>query len=182
MTGCCANWDMSEHIAVVPYDPRWTAAFEQERAAILHVLEGTDVRVEHMGSTAVPGLAAKPILDLMLVVPDAPAAVRTITPLLTLGYECRGEYGIAGRIYYSKGNPRTHHLHEYWGGNPEIERHLLFRDYLREHVEARDAYSELKRGLAEKYRNDREGYTEAKTEFVRDIEQRAYAERAAKKL
>lgn len=173
---------MSEPVTVVPYDERWADAFAEERAAILKALDGFEARVEHMGSTAVPGLASKPILDLMLVVPDAAAAVRTITPLLTLGYECRGELGIEGRIYFSKGNPRTHHLHEYWRGNPEIERHLMFRDYLRAHAEALDAYAELKRELAEKYRNDREGYTEAKTEFVRGIELRATEERAAGRL
>jgi GrpB-like predicted nucleotidyltransferase (UPF0157 family) len=162
--------EMREPVTVIPYDPRWAVAFEQERDAILRALNGLDARVEHIGSTSVPGLVAKPIIDIMVIVPNAEEAVRTITPLIALDYICRGEFEIPGRVYFRKGTPQTHHLHEYWSGNPEIERHLFFRDYLRAHSNARDAYAELKCGLAEKFRHDREAYTNAKTDFITQID------------
>ena len=184
------------------YDPEWPHRFEAERARILEALQGLDVTVEHVGSTSVPGLAAKPIIDIMIMVANAQEQIRAITPLVHLDYICRGEAEIPGRIFFRKGEPRarsrepdapaepmsterdlarprTFHLHLYSRGHPEIERHLLFRDYLRMHPEAAHEYEQLKRALAEKYRNDRAAYTEAKTEFIRAVEAQA---RSARKV
>jgi GrpB-like predicted nucleotidyltransferase (UPF0157 family) len=168
---------MAEPVVVVDYDPRWSEMFEEEKARLLDALRDLDVQVEHVGSTAVPGLAAKPIIDILIVVPNAPEAIRAITPLVQLEYDCRGELGIPGRIYFRKGMPRTHQIHLYPRDHPEIERHRLFRDYLRTHPEAAQAYAELKRALAEKFRDDREAYTEAKTDFIRAAEAKAREER-----
>ncbi len=160
-------------VVIVDYDPRWAEMFESEKRHILDALRELNVTVEHVGSTSVPGLAAKPIIDIMVIVPDPATGEKTIAPLTALGYEYRGELGILGRFYFGKGNPRTHHLHMYPRGHSEIERHLLFRDYLRTHPEAALEYAELKRVLAEKYRDDREAYNEAKSDFVKSIEAKA---------
>src|SRR5581483_3856942 len=161
---------MAEPIFVVEYDPQWVRLFERERARILDALNGLNVVIEHIGSTAVPGLAAKPIIDILMIVETAEDAMRAITPLVRLGYTCYGEAEIAGRIYFDRRVYEPCHIHLYVKGNPEIARHLMFRDYLRAHPDARQAYAELKYALAEEFRNDRPAYTEAKTDFVRSIE------------
>ncbi|MBI4675389.1 MAG: GrpB family protein [Chloroflexi bacterium] len=173
---------MSDPIVIAPYDPKWVVRFEEECERILDAFSDLRAQIEHIGSTAVPGLAAKPIIDILIMVYTAEDAIRAITPLVRLGYTCYGEAEIPGRIYFDRRAYEPCHLHLYVQGNPAIERHLLFRDYLRAHPDARDAYAELKRGLAEKFRNDRPTYTEAKTEFVRDIEARAREERANGRL
>ena len=131
--------------------------------------------VEHVGSTAVPGLPAKPTIDILVVVPDPASGRKAVAPLTAIGYEFRGELGIPGRFYFSKGLRRTHHLHLYPRGHPEIARLLLFRDYLRAHPEAARAYADLKLALAERFPNDREAYTEAKSGFIKSIEEKTRA-------
>ena len=193
---------MSDPIVIVDYDPQWAELFEEEKAEILAALRELNVKVEHIGSTSVPGLAAKPIIDIAIITANADDAVRAITPLRRLGYVCYGEADIPGRIFFSKDDlrlksrdldsqsdldsmepervrQRTHHIHLYtMPTNPDLERHFLFRDYLRAHPETSQHYAELKRALAEKYRNDRDAYTESKTPFIRDIEAKARVERA----
>ncbi len=165
-------------IIIEAYNPEWSTAFEQEREKIAYALRDLRVQLEHIGSTSVPGLAAKPIIDILIVVENADDAVRAISPLVILQYDCRGEAGIAGRIFFGKGEPRTHHLHLYTSPhNPERERHLLFRDYLRAHRDAVQQYAVLKYGLAEKFRDDRDAYTEAKSDFIRGIVDRARVDR-----
>ncbi len=165
---------MPDPVVIVDYDPHWAEMFETEKTLILDALPGLGVTVEHIGSTSVPGLAAKPIIDMIVIVPDPTTGEKCIAPLVALGYAYRGENGIPGRFYFGKGRPHTHHLHMYPRGHPEIERHLLFRDYLRAHPDAAREYAELKRALAEKFRNEREAYTEAKTDFVKSIQAQAY--------
>jgi len=162
---------VADPVVIVDYDPRWPEMFAEAKARILEALDGLDVSVEHVGSTSVPLLAAKPIIDIMVVVPDAPIGKKTIAPLAVLGYEYRGELGIPGRLYFAKGGPpRTHHLHMYPHGHPESLRLLLFRDYLRTNPNAAHEYAELKRALAKRFRDDREAYTEAKSTFIKSIE------------
>lgn len=162
----------SPRVVIVDYDPRWPGMFAEEKARIVDALAGLEITVEHVGSTAVPDLAAKPIIDIMVVVPDPAKGEKAIAPLTALGYKYRGELGIPGRFYFSKGSPRAHHLHLYPRDHPETARLLLFRDHLRAHPEAARAYAELKRSLAEKFRYDREAYTEAKNDFIKSIEAR----------
>lgn len=156
------------------YDDAWPSLFLEERERIERALGSLAEGIEHVGSTAVPGLAAKPILDIMVSVPGLREADRCIRPLEGLGYEYRGEAGIPGRLFFRKGAARrTHHLHltefesEFW------ERHLLFRDYLRVHPETAAEYARLKYRLAERFREDRAAYTEAKTEFISEVVRRA---------
>lgn len=167
---------MSEPVFISEYDPQWPHMFEQECARILDALQGISVEVEHMGSTSVRGLAAKPIIDIMLLVRDERAAIRTITPLVRLGYECCGEMEISGRIYFRRGMPRSHQIHVYPRGHQEIARHLLFRDYLRTHPDAAQEYAVLKYALAEQFQNDRLAYTNAKTAYITETEARARQE------
>ncbi len=165
---------MADPVEIVDYDPRWAAMFSEEAPRIREALDGLDVVVEHVGSTSVPGLAAKPTIDIMVVVPDPARGREAIEPLTKLGYEYRGELGIPGRFYFAKGGrPHTYHLHLYHCGHPEVERLLLFRDYLRDHPASAHEYEQLKRELAEKFRNDREAYTEAKNDFIRSTEAKA---------
>ena len=165
---------MADPVVIVDYDARWPEKFAEEQARILEALDGLDVSVEHVGSTSVPLLASKPIIDIMVVVPDAPTGEKTIIPLTVLGYDYRGELGIPGRLYFAKGGPpRSHHLHMYPYGHPETVRLLMFRDYLRTNPNAAHKYAELKRSLAEKFRDDREAYTEAKSNFIKSIEAKA---------
>jgi len=126
-------------IEVVDYDPEWPALFEAEAERIRAACGRVVVEIEHIGSTSVPGLAAKPIIDIMPGVEDiAGARARLEAGMRGLGYESLGEYGIPGRLYFRKGVPRSHHVHVFEVGKPEWRKHLLFRDYLRAHEEARD--------------------------------------------
>jgi GrpB-like predicted nucleotidyltransferase (UPF0157 family) len=164
---------MADPVVIVDYDPHWAKMFAEEEARIVEALRGLDAAVEHVGSTSVPGLAAKPIIDILIFVPDPEAAEKAIAPITALGYDYRGELGIPGRLYFSGSHPHKYHLHMYPRGHPEIARLLLFRDYLRANSDAARDYAELKRALAEKFRDNREGYTEAKSDFIRSVEKRA---------
>jgi GrpB-like predicted nucleotidyltransferase (UPF0157 family) len=155
--------------------------FDAEKARILEACGKWLVTVEHIGSTSVPGLAAKPIIDMMPGLRRLEDGRHCIEPLQELGYQYLGEYGIPERYYFNKGVPRSHHVHMFEVGHEQWDRHLLFRDYLRAHPEALAAYAELKRELAERYRDDRDAYTDAKTEFVRRTEARAGEERNPRK-
>ena len=173
---------MSEAIIITPYDPQWAIQFQAERANIIGAFGELRAHIEHIGSTSVEGLAAKPIIDMAIIVESAEDALRAITPLVRLGYTCFGEAEIPGRVYFDRREFEPCHIHLYVRGNPEIERHLNFRDYLRSNPDAAQQYAELKFALAEKFRNDRPGYTEAKTEFIRNIEAIARDERANGRL
>jgi GrpB-like predicted nucleotidyltransferase (UPF0157 family) len=158
-------------IHIVPYDEFWPTRFNQERAilktALVHWLTGT---IEHVGSTAVPGLAAKPVIDIMVGVENLESSRPAIPALSDIGY-CYFPYRVESMHWFCKPSPsfRTHHLHLVpFQSSLWLER-LAFRDYLRTHTEAAREYAELKYRLAEQYRFDREAYTEAKTLFVERI-------------
>ncbi len=173
---------MPEAIIITLYNPQWAIQFQGERASILAAFGELNAHIEHIGSTAVVGLAAKPIIDIAIIVASAEDAIRAITPLVRLGFTCFGEAEIPGRIYFHRHAYAPCHIHLYVRGNPELERHLLFRDYLRAHPETAQQYADLKFALAEKFRNDRPAYTEAKTEFIRGVEAMARDERAKGRL
>ena len=163
-------------IVIADYDPAWPARFEEERAAIVAALgeaTGGGVTIEHVGSTAVPGLAAKPIIDIMVGVGDPAAAERCVRPLEGIGYVYRGEAGVPGRLFFRKGNPRTHHVHVAQFGGEIWRRTLLFRDFLRAHPEAARQYGQAKRELARRFRASPEAYGPAKEPVVESILARA---------
>ena len=156
-------------IMVSDYDPAWPATFEQERASLHTALGPLVLTVEHIGSTAVPGLAAKPIIDLQLSVRDlAEARSGCVAPLQALGYAYLPEYEarLPGQLFFRKGQPWSHHLHVLQDDHPRWRRRLLFRDHLRNHPEAVRAYAKLKRDLAAAFDDDMSGYMNAKSAFV----------------
>ncbi|HEY7422327.1 MAG TPA: GrpB family protein, partial [Gaiellaceae bacterium] len=158
---------------VVAYDEGWPALFEELAAPVRSAVADLGAEVEHVGSTAVPGLAAKPIVDLDVVVHSPDDVAAAIERLCGLGYTYQGDKGIPGReaLLWPPGTTR-HHLYVVVAGSEPLQAHLAFRDHLREHPEVAEEYGALKRRLADEYRDDRLGYTEAKSEFVLGVLQR----------
>lgn len=161
---------MPAPVVIVDYDPTWPDSFTALADRVAASLGPLAVRVEHVGSTAVPGLPAKPIIDLIAVIPtrdDLPAAVER---LATIGYVHRGDLGIAGREAFDPppGNP-AHHPYVCATANPELAKMVAFRDYLRSHPAAAGEYGAVKRLLAAEFGTDRDGYTEAKTAFITGV-------------
>jgi len=151
--------------------------FEAEAEDIAAILGPELLAIHHIGSTAIPGTKAKPIIDILVEVRDVERLDGFNEALNALGYESLGEHGIPGRRFFRKPGEftRTHHVHAYGRGHPEIERHLNFRDYLIAHPEEAQAYSRLKESLAREYSEDGEAYTEGKTAFIREIDAKAMA-------
>src|SRR3569832_920194 len=136
---------MTSMIEVVGYDPKWPELFASEAELVKQALGSNCTQVHHIGSTSVPGLSAKPIIDMVPVVRDIQEVDNAIEAMESLGYEAKGEYGIAFRRYFQKGkNRRTHNEHVYQEGNPEIRRYLLFRDWMRSHKDDAENYGKLK--------------------------------------
>ena len=157
-------------MSVVDYDPGWPKAYEAEIARIRTVLGDEIVHARHIGSTAVPGLAAKPVIDILLEVEDVARLDAHDGGMRSIGYEPRGEFGILGRRYYPKGgDERTHHVHAFAVGDPRIAEHLAFRDYLRAHPDVGADYAGVKRQAAAMHRHDPDGYAAFKQEIVGGI-------------
>lgn len=158
-------------IEVVEYNPHWPQLYEQEVALIAAALGDTLLKAHHIGSTAVPGLAAKPVIDIILVV-SCLSQLDDKAPLLEpLGYTAKGENGIPGRRYFQKGgNQRSHHIHAFLPDDPHIQRHLAFRDYLKAHPSVAGEYAEVKRQAAKACAHDSALYGELKSEFIERIE------------
>lgn len=167
---------MVRKIEVVPYDSLWPKKFEEEKDRLMAVLpEQLVVQVLHIGSTSVPGLAAKPIIDISLVVGEISELDNYQDALASLGYESWGEYGLPGRRYFPKGgDTRTHQIHAYQYDNlSELGRHVAFRDYLRVHPEIAEEYARIKIYAAAAHPTDIDGYCDYKDEFVKNIEKEA---------
>jgi GrpB-like predicted nucleotidyltransferase (UPF0157 family) len=160
-------------VTLAEYDPQWPALFDREAARIRAVLGDAAVRVEHVGSTSVPGLAAKPIIDILLVVPDSSDESAYVLDLEAAGYRLviREPEWFEHRCL--KGPDTNVNLHVYPPACPEIERYLLFRDRLRSHPEERAHYQRVKRELAERDWTYVQEYADAKTEVVEGIIARA---------
>jgi GrpB-like predicted nucleotidyltransferase (UPF0157 family) len=164
----------SDLVELVDHDPTWTERFEQERDRLVPVFDGSVVAIEHIGSTSVPGLCAKPIVDIAVGLRELELTDEQIAAMENLGYEYLGEFGLPGRLYFRKGDPRSHHVHVVEHGGMHWERQLVFRDALRTDAEELRRYDAFKRRLAaEGY--SREVYTELKTPFIRAVEARARA-------
>ncbi|MCS7002493.1 MAG: GrpB family protein, partial [Dehalococcoidia bacterium] len=167
-------------IRVVPYDPRWRDHFVAEAAVLRDALSPHALAIAHIGSTAVPGLPAKPIIDMMVGLRSLADTPKLIQPLQTLGYRYAPEYEttMPERRYFTKaeGSGPAIHLHVVELGSPFWERHIAFRDYLKRHPEVAAEYAALKTRLAEQHRDQRHAYTEGKSAFISAIEARALAE------
>jgi GrpB-like predicted nucleotidyltransferase (UPF0157 family) len=165
-----------ETVSMADYDPTWPKLFESLRERIAAALGPLALTIEHVGSTSVPNMCAKPIIDLDVLVraKDVPAAIAAVE---ALGYQHRGNLGIEGReaLRWAAGFPE-HHLYLCPEGSAEFKRHVLFRNYLRTHPEVAREYAELKRRLAEQYRDDRSQYQKAKSGFIDSLIERAERE------
>ena len=158
----------SDPVVLVEYDPAWPSLFKELAEPLRGATLPLGARVEHVGSTAVAGLAAKPIIDIDVVVPSPDPIPEVITRLDGIGYRHIGDQGIPGREAFAwpPGKPR-HHLYLVVAGSEPYLNHICFRDHLRSHPEDAAAYAELKRSLARAHRDDRAAYTEGKTAFIR---------------
>lgn len=155
------------------YDANWIQMFNEEALLLKHIFGDEIINFEHFGSTSVPGMKAKPVIDMMCLVKDIKIINTFNEQMLSLDYDVAGEWGIEGRRLFRKGGEdRTHHIHVYQQGNPHIQRHLVLRDYLRAHPDEVESYSSLKEDLAQRY-DDTTFYSKAKKPFVVELEQRA---------
>ena len=155
---------------VVPYDPTWADRFETLRSRIWEGVRDIAVSIEHVGSTAVIGLAAKPIIDMTVVVGSRADVPIAIERLGKLGYDHRGDLGIPGReTFLAPADLPAHHLYLCAQGSTALANHLTVRDCLRTHPEAARLYGALKEHFAVQFRDDIDGYVEAKTEFLISI-------------
>ncbi len=156
-------------VTLAPYQDDWPAAFRAEHDRIQRVLSDHIVAIEHIGSTAVPGMTAKPLIDLMIGLRDISHHDACLAPMQNLGYSYMGEYGIPDRHFFILGDPTTCHAHmvlhnaDFWRLN------LVFRDHLRAHHEARTRYEAVKRDLAIRFADDRKQYTAGKDAVIREL-------------
>ena len=163
-------------IRVVPCDPGWPERFREEAASIASVFGGELLSIHHIGSTSIPGMSAKPIIDIMPVVRDISKVEISNERMIENGYTPMGEYGITGRRFFIKDpEVRTHHVHTYQTDNPEVKWHLDFRDYLIAHEDDARQYAQLKATLAEQHRFDLEAYTQGKARFIKGVLAKAHA-------
>jgi GrpB-like predicted nucleotidyltransferase (UPF0157 family) len=169
-------------IVVCDYDPEWPAMFERERGNLERVLGSAAISIEHVGSTAVVGMAAKPIIDLLVGVEDLEEArTSCVEPLRTLGYVHVAEYEpwLTSEMLFRKGapGPWTHHVHAMELSSPRWEENILIRDYLRHHPEVVAAYTSVKKALALVFDEDIAGYRDAKRPFLAAVMANARQER-----
>lgn len=160
-------------IIVVPHDVNWAAAFKVASLDVASALGDNLLAIHHIGSTAIPGIHAKPIIDMLPVVADLAAVDTQTLPLAALGYTGRGEFGIPGRRYFVRSDAtgaRTHQMHVFQRGSAHIGRHLAFRDFLRAHPHVASEYSDLKRRLAAAHSDDIEAYMDGKDGFIKQVE------------
>ena len=162
-------------IQLVEHNPHWKEQFEAEAKLIKKVFGSEMVALYHIGSTAIPGIKAKPIIDILGEVKDIQEVPSFNIPMSRIGYQAKGEMGITGRQYFRKGKGilHTHHLHIFQTGHPEIRRHLAFVDFLKNHPSEAQAYGQLKEKLVQEFREKPEEYTSAKTNFIKAIDERA---------
>ncbi len=158
---------MPEPVIIVPYDPAWASNFESIRLRLAETLGDLALDILHVGSTSVVGLAAKPIIDIDMVIDDETALPAVIERLATIGYAFEGDLGVQGRYAFAApGDLPRHHAYVCAKENLELKRHVAFRDVLRASPQAAAAYESLKYQLATHFGRDRDGYSRAKTDFV----------------
>lgn len=165
---------MANPVIIVDYDPNWPRLFQSFSKRIADALGHMAAVVEHVGSTAVPGLAAKPIIDIDVLLTSETMLPVAIERLASLGYIYRGDLGVPEReAFFAPAGDPPHHLYVCPPCSAEFRRHVAFRDYLRAHPKDARTYSDLKIALAERFREDRPAYNNAKAEFVTELTRRA---------
>ncbi|MDP4086547.1 MAG: GrpB family protein [Bacillota bacterium] len=155
------------------FNENWAHMYQVETQLLKAIFGDEIIRFEHFGSTSVHGMKAKPVIDMMCIVKNIRKIDKFNEKMSSLGYDVAGEWGIEGRRLFRKGGEnRSHHIHFYQFDNPQIKRHLIFRDYLRSHPEEVVRYSNFKEELTKRFENTRD-YSPAKKSFVKEMEQRA---------
>lgn len=165
----------TKRVVVVPYDPKWEEHFQQIAEELKQLLGELALAVEHVGSTSVPGLAAKPIIDIDVVIRDYSVFSQVVQLLESGGYFHEGDLGIAGREafgYLGKEHLQKHHLYVCTSDSKELRRHLAFRDYLRSHADAAGEYGRIKINAARQFPDSIEGYLRMKGPFIEEIYRR----------
>ncbi len=161
-------------LGVVSYNPNWKDMYKEESEKIKNVLSNIIIDIHHIGSTAIPGIKAKPVIDILVEAKDIEGVDQYNHKMKEFGYEAMGEYGIPKRRFFRRGgNKRTHHVHIFQVGNEEIERHINFKEYLISHPDKGQEYSKLKEKLVNKYTYDVENYTNGKSDFIKEIDKKA---------
>ncbi len=157
-------------VQLVPFKETWAEAFQVEKTALKSALGDNAVDIQHVGSTAIIGLTAKPIIDIAIAVPSLDIVEQLMTPLHKLGYDYTDEQGVPSRRFFAKGpeSNRTHYLH-ISEANTEYKRLVFFRDSLNRNPELCQQYESLKRTLAAKFPSDRAAYTQGKNDFIKKI-------------
>ena len=169
---------MSRRVVVVPHDPAWSTGFATAYTGVAPALGANLVALHHIGSTAIPGIYAKPIIDILAVVTNIELVDQSNAELERLHYHARGEFGIPGRRYFYRNDAagvRTHQIHAFQVGSLGVIRHLAFRDFLRAHTDIALSYSLLKQRLAAAHPEDIEAYMDGKDPFIKDVEAKALA-------
>jgi GrpB-like predicted nucleotidyltransferase (UPF0157 family) len=163
-------------VEVVEYNPDWKRGFNTEKLLLTESLGDLLTGIHHIGSTSVPDLAAKPIIDIIIEVYSLNLLGKLTPKMELLGYVAKGEFGIPGRRYFTKGGSnRTHQIHAFESGDPNVHRHTAFRDYLKSHPSVLQKYADLKKRLAKICNNDIDLYCAGKDEFIKDYELKAIA-------
>jgi len=161
-----------KHVIVLPYDEQWKQDFHMIKDELSSTLGQLAMRIEHVGSTSVEGLSAKPIIDIDVVISDYAVFEEVVSALKAIGYQHEGDLGIAGREafkYDGKDHLRKHHLYVCPENSPELKRHIAFRDYLRTHSDVVREYSRIKEEGARLYPYDIDSYIKHKTPFIEKI-------------
>lgn len=166
----------SEVIKIIKYEPRWMIAYQQEREVISTALKQEFIDIQHIGSTSVPGLSAKPIIDILIAVNKLNTPEKYSRYLQKICYQYIYYAENIDRLFFCKGTPRTHHIHIVEYDSWTYWRHILFRDYLVAHPETAQHYAQLKQKMALKLKTDRDAYTNSKTAFIESIVAQALAE------
>lgn len=161
-------------VEVKEHKKEWNTLYEKEKIELTDIFKDILKDIHHIGSTAIPNIKAKPVIDIMVVVQDINKVDQYNEEMIELGYEPKGEFGIKNRRFFQKGGSnRTHHVHVFPKGDKEVQRHLNFRDYMRAHPQKARQYSQLKETLAAQYPHDIDKYIEGKNDFIKEIDREA---------
>lgn len=169
---------LNERIKVVAHDPDWTRKFDSEAVVLRDALGSALVALHHIGSTSIPGICAKPVIDVLAEIDSLDGLDERAHRMVEVGYEAMGEYGIPGRRYFRRDDARgvrETQVHAFVTGSEAAVRHLAFRDYLRANPAVAQEYSELKLRLASRHPTNMEAYMDGKNPFIRETERVALA-------
>ena len=163
---------ITKHVVVLPYDEQWRQDFLRIKAELTNTLGQLTIGIEHVGSTSVQGLSAKPIIDIDVIIKDYTVLENVVSALREIGYQHEGNLGIVGREafkYDGKEHLQKHHLYVCPEDSPELKRHIAFRDYLRTHPDAVQEYSHIKEEAVKQFPDDIERYIGYKSPFIEKI-------------